>query len=208
MTAKQATILASEVRMLKSAQTGRKYRIKISLPYAYSRPEVKDWPFANPPAKWPVVYLLDANWYFGMVTDMIRAMAWCERTTDAIVVGIGFPEDRDPQEALREAVARRATDYTDRGMQQVKERCFITRYRLEKRDPNAAMSEPVKPIVYYLDPATPAKWRPYVRAGIVAWSRVFERAGSSGRAPNRSPPASHSVSGPARVVRRRQRPGA
>ena len=112
MTAKQATVLASEVRMLKSAQTGRKYRITISLPYAYSRPEVKDWPFANPPAEWPVVYLLDANWYFGMVTDMIRAMAWCERTADAMVVGIGYPEEHDPQDTWREVVAQRAIDFT------------------------------------------------------------------------------------------------
>ena len=112
MITKPATILASEVRLIKSKYTGRKYRITISLPYAYSRPEVKDWPFANPPAKWPVVYLLDANWYFGMVTDIIRPMAWCGRTTDAIVVGIGYPEDHDPQEAWREAVARRGIDFT------------------------------------------------------------------------------------------------
>ncbi len=39
-------------------------------------------------------------------------------------------------------------------------RCFITRYRLEKKDPNAAISDPVKPIVYYLDANTPMKWRP------------------------------------------------
>lgn len=109
MTAKQATILASEVRMLKSAHTGRKYRITISLPYAYSRPEVKDWSFSN---QWPVVYLLDANWYFGMITDMIRAMAWGESTSDAIVVGIGYPEKPDSQETWREAVARRAIDFT------------------------------------------------------------------------------------------------
>lgn len=112
MTTKPATILASEVRMIKSAQTGRRYRIAISLPYAYSRPEVKDWPFANPPAKWPVVYLLDANWYFGMVTDIIRSMAWCGRTTDAVIVGIGYPEGHDPQESWREAVARRTIDFT------------------------------------------------------------------------------------------------
>ena len=53
------------------------------------------------------------------------------------------------------------TDYsqptTAHGEQQ---RCFITRYRLEKKDPNAAISEPVKPIVYYLDANTPMKWRP------------------------------------------------
>ena len=56
-------------------------------------------------------------------------------------------------------------------------RRFITRYRLEKRDPNAAMSEPVKPIVYYVDPATPTKWVPFVKRGIEDWQVAFEAAG-------------------------------
>src|SRR5262245_42373004 len=37
-------------------------------------------------------------------------------------------------------------------------RRYIARWRLEKKDPAAAISEPIKPIVYYIDPATPAKW--------------------------------------------------
>ncbi len=41
----------------------------------------------------------------------------------------------------------------------VRER-IISRFRLEKKDPNAAVSEPVKPIVFYVDPGTPAKWVP------------------------------------------------
>jgi predicted alpha/beta superfamily hydrolase len=110
MTTKPATILASEVRMMKSKHTGRKYRITISLPYAYTKPLIKGWPFDDAPDKWPVVYLIDANWHFGMVTDLIRSMAWWRSTTDAIVVGIGYPEDEDPQEAWREAFARRNTD--------------------------------------------------------------------------------------------------
>ena len=57
------------------------------------------------------------------------------------------------------------------------ERQYITRYRLEKKDPSAAMSEPVKPIVYYVDPATPKKWIPYVKAGIEEWQSAFEAAG-------------------------------
>ena len=72
--------------------------------------------------------------------------------------------------------ARRSTDYTDLN-QQVKERCFITRYRLEKRDPAAAMSEPVKPIVYYVDPNTPTKWIPWIKKGIEDWKPAFEAAG-------------------------------
>jgi hypothetical protein len=73
--------------------------------------------------------------------------------------------------------SRRATDYTENGLQQVKERCFITRYRLEKKDPNAALSEPVKPIVYYVDPATPAKWVPWIKRAIEDWQPAFEAAG-------------------------------
>lgn len=111
MTAKQATILASQVRMLKSAHTGRKYRITISLPYAYSRSRGVGWPFEDPPVKWPVVYLLDANWYFGMVTDIVRSMAWWGGTIDAVVVGIGYPEAADPQEAWLGVVRGRHMDY-------------------------------------------------------------------------------------------------
>ncbi len=54
---------------------------------------------------------------------------------------------------------------------------YITRYRLEKKDPNAAMSEPVKPIVYWVDPATPKKWVPFIKKGIEDWQPAFEAAG-------------------------------
>jgi hypothetical protein len=54
---------------------------------------------------------------------------------------------------------------------------YITRWRLEKKDPNAALSEPVKPIVYYIDPATPKKWVPYLKAGVESWQAAFEAAG-------------------------------
>ena len=57
------------------------------------------------------------------------------------------------------------------------QRRFITRYRLEKKDPAAAISEPVKPIVYWVDPATPTKWVPYVKKGIEDWQPAFEAAG-------------------------------
>jgi len=72
----------------------------------------------------------------------------------------------------------RFTDYTDQG-NQVKGSCFITRYRLEKKDPNAAVSDPVKPIVYYIDPATPKKWVPWFKKAIEDWQPAFEAAGFS-----------------------------
>ncbi|MHB8839020.1 MAG: zinc-dependent metalloprotease, partial [Gemmatimonadaceae bacterium] len=56
-------------------------------------------------------------------------------------------------------------------------RCFITRYRLEKKDPSAALSEPVKPIVYYVDPATPEWLKPWVKKAIESWQPAFEAAG-------------------------------
>ncbi len=61
--------------------------------------------------------------------------------------------------------------------QRAAERRYITRWRLEKKDPNADVSEPVKPIVYYVDPATPAKWIPWIKKGIEDWQPAFEAAG-------------------------------
>jgi len=61
------------------------------------------------------------------------------------------------------------------------QKTYISRWRLEPKDPEAyargELVEPVKPIVYYLDPATPEKWRPYFRQGIEDWQRAFEAAG-------------------------------
>lgn len=58
---------------------------------------------------------------------------------------------------------------------------FIRRWRLEPEDSAAyargEVVEPMKPIVYWLDPATPARWRPCVRQGIEDWKGPFETAG-------------------------------
>ena len=68
---------------------------------------------------------------------------------------------------------------TDYGVdeQRAPQRTYITRWRLEKKDPNAELSEPVKPIVYYVDPATPAKWVAWIKKGIEDWQPAFEAAG-------------------------------
>lgn len=58
-------------------------------------------------------------------------------------------------------------------------RRYITRWRLDKKNPSAAISDPVKPIVYWVDSATPEKWRPYVRRGVEKWKSAFEAAGFS-----------------------------
>ena len=54
---------------------------------------------------------------------------------------------------------------------------LVQRWRLEKKDPTAALSEPVRPIVYWMDKNIPARYRPAVQAGITEWNKAFERIG-------------------------------
>ena len=58
---------------------------------------------------------------------------------------------------------------------------YIHRWKLEPKDPEAykrgELVEPKKQIVYYIDPATPAKWRPYLIDGVKDWNAAFEAAG-------------------------------
>jgi hypothetical protein len=56
-------------------------------------------------------------------------------------------------------------------------RRYITRWRLEKKDASAPLSEPIKPITFYIDPATPTKWIPFIKRGIESWQPAFEEAG-------------------------------
>jgi hypothetical protein len=68
-------------------------------------------------------------------------------------------------------------DYGKEDEHRAPKRSYITRWRLEKKDPSAAISEPVKPIVYWIDSATPTKWVPYMKAGVEKWQKAFEAAG-------------------------------
>jgi hypothetical protein len=56
---------------------------------------------------------------------------------------------------------------------------MITRWRLEKQNPEAEMSDPVKPITFYVDYATPEWLIPYVLKGVEDWQIAFEEAGFS-----------------------------
>ena len=73
----------------------------------------------------------------------------------------------------------RVTQFTDDDAPQ--HDAIISRYRLEPKSPvrykNGELCEPKKQIVYYIDPATPKKWVPYLKAGIDDWNRAFEAAG-------------------------------
>ena len=77
--------------------------------------------------------------------------------------------------------------------QKAAEECFITRWRLEPSDPEAfargELVEPVEPIVYYIDPATPEKWRPYLKQGVEDWQEAFEAAGFKNAIIAKDPPS-------------------
>ncbi len=65
--------------------------------------------------------------------------------------------------------------------QKAARRRYVTKWRLEPSDWDAfnrgEAVEPVKPIVYYIDPATPDEWRPYIKQGVNDWQTAFEKAG-------------------------------
>ena len=57
------------------------------------------------------------------------------------------------------------------------EKFFVMRHRLQKKDPGAAMSEPIKPIIYYLDNGTPEPIRSALLEGASWWNQAYEAAG-------------------------------
>jgi len=57
------------------------------------------------------------------------------------------------------------------------EKRFITRHRLEKKNPTAALSEPIEPIIYYMDPGAPEPIRSALMEGTRWWNQAFEAAG-------------------------------
>jgi len=67
-------------------------------------------------------------------------------------------------------------DYIGQGFQDRRTH-YIARWRLEKKDPQAAVSEPKEPILVWMDKNIPEKYRAAVQAGILEWNKAFERAG-------------------------------
>jgi hypothetical protein len=56
-------------------------------------------------------------------------------------------------------------------------RDFIHRWRLIKKDPNAAISEPETPITWWIENSTPLEWRQTIKEGVLVWNVAFEKAG-------------------------------
>ena len=70
---------------------------------------------------------------------------------------------------------------------------IVRRWRLEPSDMDAynrgELVEPIKPIIYYLDPGTPMKWRKYFKMGIEDWNSAFEKAGFKNAIIAKDPPS-------------------
>ena len=73
-----------------------------------------------------------------------------------------------------------------------KEVQYVTRYKLVPKDKEAYLDgelvEPENPIVYYIDPATPKKWRPYLKQGVEDWNKAFRAAGFKNAIVAKDPP--------------------
>jgi hypothetical protein len=83
------------------------------------------------------------------------------------------PRDSDPRAGY---FGMSFYDYATPISENIQKR-FIARHRLKKKDPTAAMSEPVEPIIYYLDPGVPEPVRSALLDGASWWNQAFEAAG-------------------------------
>jgi len=98
---------------------------------------------------------------------------------------IALPEKPMARRLFDNRVGFFADDYVVYGddQQKVENDVFIVRWRLEPKPEDVEkykrgeLVEPKKPIVYYIDPATPKKWRSYLKKGVDDWQVAFEKAG-------------------------------
>ena len=73
--------------------------------------------------------------------------------------------------------------YFNDEQQKAEERALVNRWRLEPKEEDiekykrGELVEPKKPIVFYIDPATPPVWIPYIKKGVFEWQEAFEAAG-------------------------------
>ncbi|MGB1449841.1 MAG: zinc-dependent metalloprotease [Flavobacteriaceae bacterium] len=108
---------------------------------------------------------------------------------------IALPEDPMPIRYEDERVGWFSLSKIDYSSQALKSDQYriVRRWRLEPKDKEAyfkgELVEPIQPIVYYLDPATPLKWRKYFKQGIEDWNTAFEKAGFKNAILAKDPPS-------------------
>ena len=128
------------------------------------------------------------RYYQTWVADRDKLMARVETGEESVSAYLGFvfytniyllpdkpmrPRYWDPRVGY---FATAFQDYGSGGYGGV-QRGYIQRYRLEKKDRKAALSDPVAPIVFYIDRGVPAVWRPYLKQSVEDWQGVFALAG-------------------------------
>lgn len=99
---------ATEVKYMTSTFVDQKFQVSIALPYSYTNGHAAY-------RKYPTVYLLDGNFYFGTITEICRAMPFCGSMPEVIVVGIGYPIDESVDQmnaALKQIWGARGRDLT------------------------------------------------------------------------------------------------
>lgn len=116
--------------------------------------------------------------------------------TRSIPVGVRYSLFALPEEPMTPRLADDRVGYFldavwdfSRDQREEAFRRYVSRWRLEKKDPHAEVSEPVEPIVYYVDPSVPEAYRRYVKEGIEAWNKAFEAAGFRNAVVAKDPPA-------------------
>ncbi len=131
------------------------------------------------------------RFYQTWVADRGELLNRVEEAEESVIAALGFvfytnfyllpdrpmrPRFWDPR------VGYFATSFQDYGTGEYggRERGFIQRYRLAKKDPEAPLSDPVLPILFYIDRGVPEIWRPYLKLAVEDWQGVFAQAGFRG----------------------------
>ena len=101
-----ASIPFTETRVVHSEVARSDYQVSVALPCGYEQ---------DPDRHWPVIYVLDGNWHFGLVVDMVRFMniriGFCDELPDAVVVGVGYPVVGTQLERLHQVMHLRMRDF-------------------------------------------------------------------------------------------------
>lgn len=106
-----------------------------------------------------------------------------------------LPQDEMQRRSFDQRVGYFSVEQTNYGsdFHKAKEMQYITRYQLVPKDKEAYLNgklvEPKNPIVYYIDPATPQKWRPYLKEGVEMWDKAFRAAGFKNAIIAKEPPS-------------------
>ncbi len=105
-----------------------------------------------------------------------------------------LPDEKWKTRSYDQRVGYFSVQQTDYGTERHKanELQYVTRYKLVPSDKEAYLDgelvEPENPIVYYIDPATPKEWRPYLKQGVEDWQKAFEAAGFKNAIIAKDPP--------------------